>query len=116
MDTFFVGDADHDFFQGSVKFPYVYEDASPPLVNNNIIDLSLVPTINSGLPYNRNAPLPPSYQFQIKLQTILDHHRINLTVRNEIIDIVKRYSSIQDNNLPFSSELLLAWKHFMKKV
>jgi hypothetical protein len=116
LDNFFVGDADPDFSQGSVKFPYAYEDASPPLVNSNIIDLSLVPTVNSGLPYNRNAPLPPSYQFQIKLQMILDHHRINLTVHNEIIDLVKRYSSTEDNSLPFSSELLLVQKHFMKKL
>jgi hypothetical protein len=72
--------------------------------------------VNSGLPYNRNATLPPSYQFQIELQRILDHHRINLTVRDEIIDLVKRYSSTQDNSLPFSSELLLARKHFMKKL
>ncbi len=47
---------------------------------------------------------------------ILDHHRINLTVHNEIIDLVKRYSSTQDNSLPFFSELLLAQKHFMKKL
>jgi hypothetical protein len=89
LDNFFVGDADHDFSQGSIEFPYVYEDASPPLVNNNIINLSLVPMVNSGLPYNKNAPLPPSYQFKIKLQTILDHHRINLTVHDEIIDLVR---------------------------
>jgi hypothetical protein len=47
---------------------------------------------------------------------ILDHHRINLTGHDEIIDLVKRYSSTQDNCLPFSSELLLTWKHFMKKL
>jgi hypothetical protein len=87
-DNFFVGDADHDFSQDSVEFPYVDEDASPPLVNNNIINLSLVPTVNRGLPYNRNAPLPPSYQFQIELQTVLDQHRINLTVHDENIDLV----------------------------
>ncbi len=63
-DNFFVGDADHDFSQGSVEFSYVYEDKSPPLVINNIIDLSLVPTVNSGSPYNRNTPLPPSYHFK----------------------------------------------------
>jgi hypothetical protein len=62
LDNFFVGDANHNFSQGSVKFPYVYEDASPRLVNNNIIDLSFVPTVNSGSPYNGKAPLPQSYQ------------------------------------------------------
>jgi hypothetical protein len=74
------------------------------------------PYICKGAPYNQNAVLPPSYQFQIELQTILDRHRIHLKVHDEIVGLLKSHSNTRDNTLPFSTDLLLTRNHFMSKL
>ena len=74
------------------------------------------PIIHNGAPYNQNAVLPPSYQFQIELQTILDKHRISLKVHDEIVGLLKSHSNTSNNTLSFSTNLLLTRNHFMAKL
>jgi len=79
-------------------------------------DPSTCPTLRNGAPYNQNAVLPPSYQFQIELQTILDKHRVSLKVHDEIVGLLKNHSNTSDNMLPFSTNLLLTRNHFMAQL
>ena len=68
-NDFFEGNADSDgYSQGSIDHHDVQDlsDSAYP---------STRPSISNGVPYNKNAVFPPSYQFQIVLQTILDRHR-----------------------------------------
>ena len=74
------------------------------------------PIIHIGAPYNQNAVLPPSYRFQIELQTILDKHRISLKVHDELVGLIKSHSNTCDNKLPFSTNLLLNRNQFMTKL
>ena len=109
-NDFFEGNADSDgYSQGSIDHHDVQDlsDSAYP---------STRPSISNGVPYNKNAVFPPSYQFQIELQTILDRHRIPLKVHDEIVGLLKCHSNTRDNTLPFSTDLLLTRNHFLSKL
>ena len=112
IDNFFEGNADSDIHsqQASLEHHDIQD-----LLDTEVFP-STVPYICKGAPYNRNAVLPPSYQFQIELQTILDRHRIHLKVHDEIVGLLKSHSNTRDNTLPFSTDLLLTRNHFMSKL
>jgi len=102
-------DSDGSSHHGSVDHHDVHNLSTTP-------DPSTCPTLRNGAPYNQNAVLPPSYQFQIELQTILVKHRISLKVHDEIVDLLKSHSNTSNNMLPFSTNLLLTRNHFMAKL
>ena len=102
-------DSDGSSHHGSVDHHDVHNLSTTP-------NPSTCPTLRNGAPYNQNAVLPPSYQFQIELQTILDKHRISLKVHDEIVGLLKSHSNTSNNTLSFSTNLLLTRNHFMAKL
>jgi hypothetical protein len=81
-----------------------------------IVDTSLVPSKESEVPFDMEAPMPQNSRFQLDLLNILSQHRTNLKVHDEIISVIKRHSNDQcltfsSNNLKTRSSLLkdLEW-------
>jgi hypothetical protein len=111
VDNFFAVNVDSDdsSHHGSVDHHDVHDLSTTP-------NPSTCPTLRNGAPYNQNAVLPPSYQFQIELQTILDKHRISLKVHDEIVGLLKSHSNTSNNTLPFYTNLLLTRNHFIAKL
>jgi hypothetical protein len=112
IDNFCEGNADSDVHsQQALVEHHDVQDLSDTAVYP-----STLPSNCKGAPYNQNAVLPPSYQFQIELQTILDRHRIHLKVHDEIVGLLKSHFNTRDNTLPFSTDLLLTRNHFLSKL
>ena len=102
-----------NFFDDNVDSDHPHDILDLPSTTPNPFPC---PIIHIGAPYNQNAVLPPSYRFQIELQTILDKHRISLKVHDELVGLIKSHSNTCDNKLPFSTNLLLNRNHFMTKL
>ena len=109
VDNFHVNVDSYDSsHHGSIDHHDIHNLSTTP-------DQPTCPIICHGAPYNQTVVLPPSYQFQIELQTILDKHRISLKVHDEIFGLLKDHSITSGNTLPFSTNLLLTRNHFMTK-
>ena len=67
---------------------------------------------NAVIPCDLNCSLPLSYQFQLDLLSTLSKHRIDLSLHDEIIQVIKQHSS--DQKLQFSLDTLKKNNLFLK--
>ena len=74
-----------------------------------------VPKSEAKLPYNSaQAGIPNSANFQVELADLLGRHRSDLTLYDEVIDLVKNHS--EGNELDFQSESLMGRKPFLAQL
>ncbi len=66
-----------------------------------IVDTSLMPSKESELPFDLEAPMPRNTQFQLDLLIILSQNCTDLKIHDEIISAIKRHYNYQ--SLTFSS-------------
>ncbi len=66
-----------------------------------IVDTSLIPSKESEIPFDLEAPMPRNTQFQLDLLNVLSQHHTDLKVHDQIISVIKRHSN--DQSLTFSS-------------
>ncbi len=79
-----------------------------------IDDTSLIPSKESELPFDLEAPMPQNTQFQLDLLNILSQHRTDLKVYDQIISVIKRHSN--DQSLTFSSHNLKTISSLLKDL
>jgi hypothetical protein len=60
-----------------------------------IVDTSLIPSKESDVLFDLEAPMPQNTQFQLNLLNILSQHCTDLKVHDEIISVIKRHSNDQ---------------------
>ena len=61
-------------------------------------------TQTPALPYDTNVSLAEHYRFQIEMMDVLARHRVDLSLHDELIDLIKHYSD--NDQLNFSAENL----------
>jgi hypothetical protein len=79
-----------------------------------IVDTSLIPSKESELPFDLEAPMPCNTQFHLDLLNILSQHHTDLKVHDEIILVIKRHSN--DQSLTFSSHNLKTRSSLLKDL
>jgi hypothetical protein len=79
-----------------------------------IVDTSLIPSKESELPFDLDAPMSCNTQFQLDLLNILSLHRTDLKVHDEIISVIKRHSN--DQSLALSSHNLKTRSSLLKDL
>ncbi len=79
-----------------------------------IVDTFLIPSKESELPFNLEAPMPCNTQFQLDLLNILSQHRTDLKVHDEIISVIKRHTN--DQSLTLSSHNLRTRSSLLKDL
>jgi hypothetical protein len=79
-----------------------------------IADTSLIPSKESELPFDLEAPMPRNTQFQLDPLNILLQHCTDLKVHDEIISVIKRHSN--DQSLIFSSYNLRTRSSLLKDL
>ena len=114
-------DDDSHFVMGLGEVGTVFESSSADdgSTGDNEIsigqyDQSLAPTNTTKPPYSDECGLPQSYRFQIDLADLLGRHRTDLKLHDELIALVKSYSS--NNQLGFSPSTLKDREGFIKSL
>lgn len=77
-------------------------------------DETKCPKEEAELPFTTRAGIPTCSRFQIDLADILGRHRTDLTLYDELIDLIKSYSS--DREMKFSSINLKKRRGFIKSL
>ena len=72
------------------------------------------PPSDSKPPFQKDIPVPPTWQFQIDLSDILGRHRTDLSLYDELIDLVKTHSD--HRQLKFSTDNLMHRGAFVKHL
>jgi hypothetical protein len=79
-----------------------------------IVVTSLIPSKESELLFNLEAPMPCNTQFQLDLLNIKSQHHTDIKVHNEIILVIKRHT--YDHSLTFSSQNLKTRSSLLKDL